>query len=328
MANNSGYIYVLANSAMPDLVKVGKTTRTPSERATELSRVTGVPTPFLVVYEQMVNDCSAAEEFVHLMLQKKGYREAENREFFRAPISEVIGIIIKMPSQFLNNSSVENDTDSEFFSNEPNDELDEFILKVSEEEDSAYPWIELWEMAENYYYGLDYYIQELAEARELYKQALKLNCLAAYDRIGNMYRYGEGVIESDKKALEWFKEGVKKGNYYCYRSMGSLFACNEQIDNFHKCYKLFFKNRHTQYCESLEKINFGIQYHCSTYITLCFSLNITPDADVTKEIKEYKIDIITSLTNDIKKYGASPDISLQNAAQRYQIARKWVEDNL
>jgi hypothetical protein len=57
-------------------------------------------------------------------------------------------------------------------------------------------------------------------------------------------------------------------------------------------------------------------------------LNITPDADVTKEIKEYKIDIITSLTNDIKKYGASPDISLQNAAQRYQIARKWVEDNL
>lgn len=38
MTNNRGYIYVLANSAMPDLVKVGKTTRTPAERAAELSK--------------------------------------------------------------------------------------------------------------------------------------------------------------------------------------------------------------------------------------------------------------------------------------------------
>ncbi|MEN9595630.1 MAG: hypothetical protein RL236_64, partial [Pseudomonadota bacterium] len=68
MTNNRGYIYVLANSAMPDLVKVGKTTRTPAERAAELSKVTGVPTPFIVVYEQLVDDCTAAEEFVHTML--------------------------------------------------------------------------------------------------------------------------------------------------------------------------------------------------------------------------------------------------------------------
>ncbi|MSR16677.1 MAG: GIY-YIG nuclease family protein [Methylococcaceae bacterium] len=139
MTNNRDYIYVLANSAMPDLVKVGKTTRTPAERAAELSKVTGVPTPFIVVYEQLVDDCTAAEEFVHTMLQQKGYRESDNREFFRAPVSEVIQIIIKMPAQFSSNSDVQDDEDAEFFSNEPNDELDEFVLDDDEDEEPDYP---------------------------------------------------------------------------------------------------------------------------------------------------------------------------------------------
>lgn len=45
-----GFLYVLANSAMPNMVKVGKTTRSSLERAEELSRATGLPTPFIVIY--------------------------------------------------------------------------------------------------------------------------------------------------------------------------------------------------------------------------------------------------------------------------------------
>jgi len=92
-----GYLYVLANSAMPNLVKIGKTTRTPEVRAKELSDVTGVPSQFIIVYEQLFEDCSAAESFVHTFLELRGYRVSDNREFFSAPVNEVVKAIALAP---------------------------------------------------------------------------------------------------------------------------------------------------------------------------------------------------------------------------------------
>ena len=43
-----GWVYVLVNSSMPGIAKVGRTTRAPRDRAAELSGVTGVATPFIV----------------------------------------------------------------------------------------------------------------------------------------------------------------------------------------------------------------------------------------------------------------------------------------
>jgi tetratricopeptide (TPR) repeat protein len=339
MTNNRGYIYVLANSAMPDLVKVGKTTRTPAERAAELSKVTGVPTPFIVVYEQLVDDCTAAEEFVHTMLQQKGYRESDNREFFRAPVSEIVGIIAKMPTQFSSNSDFEDDEDAEFFSSESNDELDEFVLDDDDFEDyePEYPWLEIWEMAEKYRYGSGDFIQDYDEAMKLYKQAIKLGCFPAYGKIGNFYNFGHGVSQNDKKALEWYKEGIKKGDYYCYSDMGDLFASSGQFDNFHKCYKLLFKNFNQQQNELVEKLHFdGFSNSCQNYIAACFSHNaIIPAAEVVKEIKKVKqklpstkLKIIYFLTARIKKYSSNQENFYQNLVLNYQKGIKWVEENL
>jgi hypothetical protein len=52
----SGYIYLLINSAMEGFVKIGKTTKTPEERAKELSNATGVPTPFTVAFDSYFDD--------------------------------------------------------------------------------------------------------------------------------------------------------------------------------------------------------------------------------------------------------------------------------
>jgi hypothetical protein len=80
---------------MPGLVKIGKTEREPDERAKELSVVTGIPTPFLVAYEEWFKDCSAAEDYVHALLDEKGFRLAQNREFFCAPVKAAIQAIVK-----------------------------------------------------------------------------------------------------------------------------------------------------------------------------------------------------------------------------------------
>ena len=90
-----GYIYILINPSMEGLIKIGKTTRCVKDRASELSKSTGVPTHFIVAYETNVKNCTRAEEFVHTLLAKKGYRINPNREFFNAPVTEAVNAILE-----------------------------------------------------------------------------------------------------------------------------------------------------------------------------------------------------------------------------------------
>lgn len=86
--DKAGYIYVLVNSAMPDLVKIGLTRGTTKARAEDLSRGTGIPTPFVVVYDELVADCRATEKRLH---EDFSYcRENVRREFFRVAPKKVI----------------------------------------------------------------------------------------------------------------------------------------------------------------------------------------------------------------------------------------------
>ena len=67
-----GTIYVLANPAIPGLVKVGKTSRSVDARIKELSSATGVPSEFMLIYEQSFVDVDNAERQVHVILESKG----------------------------------------------------------------------------------------------------------------------------------------------------------------------------------------------------------------------------------------------------------------
>lgn len=84
----AGYVYILKHPAMGDLLKIGKTTRTPEERARELSGATGVPGQFCVVHQELVPDCDLAERLIHERLSR--HRESPNREFFRLPLPEAL----------------------------------------------------------------------------------------------------------------------------------------------------------------------------------------------------------------------------------------------
>lgn len=85
------YIYVLTNPTMNDIVKIGKTTRTPEDRARELSRGTGVPVDFQVAYEHSVQDCDLVEKMIHRKLAQ--YRVSNNREFFQLSLKDAIDAV-------------------------------------------------------------------------------------------------------------------------------------------------------------------------------------------------------------------------------------------
>lgn len=92
---SEGYIYILKNPLYKDnIIKIGKTGRSPKERSEELSRETGVPGDFEILYKLEVSNCNIAEKLVHEKL--KSYRIADGKEFFRLPISEATNIIVKV----------------------------------------------------------------------------------------------------------------------------------------------------------------------------------------------------------------------------------------
>jgi T5orf172 domain len=93
----SGYVYALINPSMPGLVKVGRTARAVDARVFELSSATAVPTPFEIVFDVFVEDCVAGEASVHRALSTRGYRLTANREFFKAPVREVIELMLALP---------------------------------------------------------------------------------------------------------------------------------------------------------------------------------------------------------------------------------------
>lgn len=93
-----GVIYVMVNQSMPNVVKIGKTTRASEERAAELSSTTGVPTKFFVAYEVSVSDCDAAEIDIHNRLSR--FRTNEDREFFSMPLKTAIQFVMEITKRY------------------------------------------------------------------------------------------------------------------------------------------------------------------------------------------------------------------------------------
>jgi T5orf172 domain len=93
----AGSIYILINPSLKGLVKIGKTDRSPEERAGELSS-TGLPTPFFVAYEHRVGDYHAAERAIHEQLEP--HRFSKDREVFKLTVKEAIKHVAEVCSQF------------------------------------------------------------------------------------------------------------------------------------------------------------------------------------------------------------------------------------
>ena len=88
----AGYIYILINESFIEYIKIGHTKYEPRERAKQISKPTGVPTPYHVAFEIFVSDrCKEIENQIHSRLD--GFRVKENREFFRYPLNDAIKLI-------------------------------------------------------------------------------------------------------------------------------------------------------------------------------------------------------------------------------------------
>lgn len=84
-------VYVLSNSAMPGILKIGKTTQADVSLRMNQLYTTGVPVPFECVYAIEVEDCSKVESALHIAFGPS--RVNPNREFFKIEAEQAIAIL-------------------------------------------------------------------------------------------------------------------------------------------------------------------------------------------------------------------------------------------
>lgn len=93
-----GSVYILVNKDMPGLIKIGYTSGLASKRAKQLSRPTGVPSPFEVAYEVRCEQFEELELDMHRELDE--YRRP-GREFFEYPVENAIWMLERLHFQYM-----------------------------------------------------------------------------------------------------------------------------------------------------------------------------------------------------------------------------------
>ena len=99
-----GWVYIITNKAMPNLLKVGYSTKDPALRANDLHN-TGVPHRYVVEYDALVEEPYLVEQKVHKLLKD----HHEDKEWFRCNVTEAIIAIRKVSNSSLIHESIKNE---------------------------------------------------------------------------------------------------------------------------------------------------------------------------------------------------------------------------
>ena len=93
-------IYIMSNPSIPGLLKIGYTGKDIEIRKNELSKATGVPTPFKVEYIfRLYGRGEELEREIHRYLEHK--RNSRKREFFDISLQEAIETIKKIGEKYI-----------------------------------------------------------------------------------------------------------------------------------------------------------------------------------------------------------------------------------
>lgn len=105
--NNPHYVYVLVNTTLPGICKIGFTTKTVYERVREINAATGVIEPWYPVYHHKCGNGRMLEQDVHKNLMIKGVRIYNNKEGFYISSEDAKKIIQEESKKYI----LQNETD-------------------------------------------------------------------------------------------------------------------------------------------------------------------------------------------------------------------------
>lgn len=247
-----GYIYAMINPSIKGMIKVGKTKRDPEERARELSAHTGVPTAYMVAYAAEVGDCDRAERYVHSRLAENNFRVSNNREFFSAPLNDVIDIM-RGAEQLYGVNEHRGGQESAFGRDG----------KIESSEA-----LELFERGEDLLWGAGD-DESRREARGLFKKAAKLGYGKAYYALGTIFDLGLGVQKNSKQAQTYYNEAVYAGCAQANIAVATEYARLGDIASAFDCWKSYL-------CEIENYDRLEARREVFLFIGACYDAKKTP----------------------------------------------------
>ena len=189
------------------------------------------------------------------------------------------------------------------------------------------PWDDILEEADGYHYGAGEYIQDNVEALKLYKDAARLGSLVAYEQIGEIYESGDGIRQDLDKALQYWKEGARRGNYFCYALMSSLFFRNGQIENFYKAFKRFLNHRNASLVPEVEVFSGKCYFSISWYLKFC--LRNSMEVRFIDDLEPLGKELAQHLKMWILRRQEEPSLgSYPEVIEEDRTLLNWVEKNL
>jgi hypothetical protein len=93
------WVYILANPAIPNMLKIGYTKMDPYTRALQISKGTGVPLGYDVVWAYKCYKGERIEKEVHKFFKKQ--RVSPTREFFRVTLDEAKQAIQQIGEKYI-----------------------------------------------------------------------------------------------------------------------------------------------------------------------------------------------------------------------------------
>jgi len=180
-----------------------------------------------------------AEQVIHSLLEDRGYRLTENREFFNVSVYDAIKIIQEYKEGKLSTN---------------------FIVEAKEKTLNPLAFF-YFEQAKDYYYGLEEEtLQDYHEAYYLFKKSSDLGSLKALEFMGKMMAEGDGCQKNIPKALKLLKKGAQLGNRFCYAEMAIIYNQLKETENIEKCYTSYFNKL------DIDLITIEDIYHFTSYV--------------------------------------------------------------
>jgi hypothetical protein len=284
-----GWIYVLVNSSIPGLNKVGRTDRSSQLRVAELSAATGVATPFVLAFQQEFPDSRLAERAVHAELDRRRLRVSPNREFFRGEPAEIIRVVLQ----------VANDTGR------------------PSPADIGRSAADLLDEGDRYFSGDGGVAKDLRRAIECWRVAAYQGSILAPERLGTFYSNYQIGGEVDRcRAQDHLNQGLRLGNYYCYIPLAALHARDGRCAEFSTAWSLFFRARRDAFCPEAEAGNQRFPRALSRYVRDCLAFGLAPQH--RRELSNNAVGLFAELSAQLE---AAP-------CEHTALALRWCYQNL
>jgi tetratricopeptide (TPR) repeat protein len=178
-----GFVYIMTNDSMPGIIKVGMSTKVPTERAKELED-TGLPMPYVVQYYAFFDDMQQAEKKAHNELSKYHY----NKEFFKTDVGTAINCIENLGLSF-----------NRLYCKLDKVELYKLALRVDPDDADAH-------------FGLgdaNLHFKDRGSALEEYKKLKELDSELADKLFDLIYKEEEELEEEDSDKIDSYKQAIR-----------------------------------------------------------------------------------------------------------------------